>query len=302
MEKADRRVEDDRVRHALGIDIGGTNTKVARVSSEGHADVVSFPTGSDTARLITQICELQKSLNLHHAECAGVAVAGFLSSARDRLSYNPNLAWLEGFPLRDALADALGKSVLLEVDSNAACMGEYRFGAGRGSKRFLCLAAGTGLGAGMIIEGALLRFSGECIGDAGHVVVDPSGPDCPCGGRGCAEAMVSESAIVAAAKSAGTLRGVIEAAQLGDAGSIAALRQAGDYLGIAMASLAQIFMPDRVALAGGLAEAGQLVMQTAAISFRKRVNVEARREVAVVKAELGWQATVIGAAAPLLIN
>jgi glucokinase len=295
-------MEDHLVNYALGIDIGGTNTKVARVSSEGHADVVSFPTGSDTARLITQICESQKRLDSKHGGGAGVAVAGFLNPARDRLSYNPNLAWLVGFPLRDALAEALGMSILLEVDSNAACLGEYRFGAGRCSKRFLCLAAGTGLGAGMIIEGELLRFAGECIGDAGHVVVDPSGPLCPCGGRGCAEAMVSESAIVAAAESADTLRGVIAAAQRGDAPSLAALEQAGHHLGIAMASLAQIFTPDCIALAGGLAEGGQLVMGIAETSFRERVNLEARRGVAIVKAELGWQATVIGAAAPLLLK
>ena len=94
-------------------------------------------------------------------------MAGFINPAHDRLSYNPNLEWLVDFPLRDAMAEALGMETTLEVDSNASCLGEYRFGAGRGSQRFLCLVSGTGLGVGMVIDGALVRFMGECIGDAG---------------------------------------------------------------------------------------------------------------------------------------
>jgi glucokinase len=227
-------------------------------------------------------------------------VAGFLNRARDRLSYNPNLEWLVGFPLRDAIADTLGASVVIEVDSNAACLGEFRFGAGRGSQRFLCLAAGTGLGGGMIVDGALVRFMGECIGDAGHVVVDANGPECPCGGRGCAEAMVAERTIVRNAQSGATLREVIESARQGNGRAVAELASAGRALGVAMASLAQLFFPDRIALAGGLSEADSLVLPAAEASFRRSVNSEARERVAVVKAELGWRATVIGAAAPLL--
>jgi glucokinase len=288
---------------ALGVDIGGTNTKVALVNDGGDvAEMETFPTGRDQAALIASIrdaagrCRSSASIR-----GAGVAVAGFINPARDQLSYNPNLDWLVGFPLRDAMADALGATVALEVDSNASCLGEYRFGAGRGSRRFLCLVAGTGLGVGMIIDGALVRFMGECIGDAGHVVVDANGPECPCGGRGCAEAMVSERTIVQNAHSGATLRHVIENARNGNARAVAELAAAGSALGIAMASLSQIFFPDRIALAGGLAEAEDLVIPAAEAEFRRTVNAEARVHVAVVKATLGWRATVIGAAAPLLL-
>jgi glucokinase len=226
-------------------------------------------------------------------------VAGFINPARDRLSYNPNMAWLEGFPLRAAVADALCTTVALEVDSNSSCLGEYRFGAGRGSRRFLCLVSGTGLGAGMAIDGALVRFMGECIGDAGHVVVAPDGPECPCGGRGCAEAMVSESEIVRNAQSGATLREVMENARQSNGRAVEALATAGRALGVAMASLAQIFFPDCIALAGGLAEAGDLVLPHAEVAFRRSVNADARASVRVMKADLGWRATVIGAAAPL---
>jgi glucokinase len=287
---------------ALGVDIGGTNTKVALVSDTGEVSAIeNFRTGRDFASLITNIREAAvRCRGSASIEGAGVAVAGFINPARDRLSYNPNLDWLVGFPLRDAIADALGSAVTLEVDSNASCLGEYHFGAGRGSARFLCLVSGTGLGVGMIIDGALVRFMGECIGDAGHVVVDANGPECPCGGRGCAEAMVSERTIVQNAQSGATLRDVMANARQGNAGAIAALAAAGCALGVAMASLAQIFFPDRIALAGGLAEAEDLVLPAAEAEFRRTVNAEARAQVEVVKAALGWRATVIGAAAPLL--
>jgi glucokinase len=287
---------------ALGVDIGGTNTKVALVSDTGEVSAIeNFRTGRDFASLITNIREAAvRCRGSASIEGAGVAVAGFINPARDRLSYNPNLDWLVGFPLRDAIADALGSAVTLEVDSNASCLGEYRFGAGRGSARFLCLVSGTGLGVGMIIDGALVRFMGECIGDAGHVVVDANGPECPCGGRGCAEAMVSERTIVRNARCGATLRDVMANARKGDAGAMAALAAAGRALCVAMASLAQIFFPDRIALAGGLAEAEDLVLPAAEAEFRRTVNAEARAQVEVVKAALGWRATVIGAAAPLL--
>lgn len=288
---------------ALGVDIGGTNTKVALVSDSGEVSgMETFPTGRDQAALIANVRNAAgRCRGSATIRGAGVAVAGFVNPERDRLSYNPNLEWLVGFPLRDAIADALGIQVDLEVDSNASCVGEYRFGAGRGSQRFLCLVAGTGLGVGMVIDGALVRFMGECIGDAGHVVVDANGPECPCGGRGCAEAMVSERTIVQNAQSGATLRDVMASARNGNARAVAELAAAGRALGVAMASLAQIFFPDRIALAGGLAEAEDLVLPAAEAALRRAVNAEARAQVGVVKAALGWRATVIGAAGPLLV-
>jgi glucokinase len=291
--------------NALGIDIGGTDTKVALVSARGDTAMIeTFRTGADNARgLIANIREAaQRCCGDIPIRGAGVAVAGFLNPERDRLIYNPNLEWLCGFPLRDALSNALDTSVTLEVDSNAACLGEYRFGAGRGSHRFLCLVCGTGLGGGMTIDGALLRFIGECIGDVGHVVVDRDGPECTCGGRGCAEAVAGAEAIVADAHSGATLREVIARARRGEVDAVDALATAGRAIGIAAASLTQIFFPDRIALAGGLAEAGDLVLAPAAAEFRRAVNAGARGRVTMIKASLGWRATLIGAATPSLCN
>lgn len=124
---------------ALGVDIGATNTKVALVSDSGEVSgIETFPTGTgDPTKLIASIRQAaERCRHSSPIRGAGVAVAGFLNPARDRLSYNPNLEWLVGFLLLEAVAEALQATVVLEVDSNAACLGEYRFGAGRGSTRF----------------------------------------------------------------------------------------------------------------------------------------------------------------------
>jgi len=285
----------------LGIDIGGTSTKVALVGCGGETGAIeTFPTGGETQRLLARIRDAAHRCCGGASLPAGGAVAGFLDPARNRVLYNPNLQWLAGFPLKEALSQTLDTEVTLEVDANAACLAEACFGAGRGAQRFLCLVCGTGVGGGMTIDGELLRFAGECIGDVGHVVVDRGGPRCSCGGRGCAEALAGAAAIVAALPGAFTLRDVIERARHGDVQAVDALAAAGRALGIAAASLAQIFLPGRIGLAGGLAEAGELVLIPAAEAFRPAVNALARGQVEIVKAALGWRATLIGAAAPLL--
>jgi glucokinase len=131
--------------NALAIDIGGTNTKVALVSGSGDTgEITTFATSAGKApELIASIRDAaQRCCGGALIRGAGVAVAGFLNPARDRLIYNPNLPWLCEFPLKDSLSGALGVGVTLEVDSNAACLGEFCFGVARGSRRFMCLVAG----------------------------------------------------------------------------------------------------------------------------------------------------------------
>ncbi|MEN6604927.1 MAG: ROK family protein [Bryobacteraceae bacterium] len=292
---------------ALGIDIGGTNTKVALVGREGHIEALeTIPTrpedsGAQAPELVRRITESAgRCLQGYPAEAAGVAVAGFVDDGRESMIYNPNLPWLADFPLKSALSRALGMPVVLEVDSNAACLAEYRFGSGRGASRFLCLTAGTGLGGGMVVNGDLLRFTGQCLGDVGHVVLDADGPACSCGGRGCAEALVAQSRIVDQAGCMGGLLDVIQAAREGHLHARSALESAGRALGLLAASLAQIFQPDRIAFAGGLSEAGGLVLDGAQIAFLRNSSDASRDQVRIVTASLGRTSGVIGAAAPLL--
>jgi glucokinase len=278
----------------LAIDIGGTSTKVGIVTAGPTlADVQVFPTGDrDPDALVENIrcCAVYTGIS-----AVGVGVAGFVNPERDRLIYNPNLKWLVGFPLRDAIRTAFGVPVALEVDSNASCVAEYLYGSGRGSNRFLCLTAGTGLGGGMMVDGRLLRFNGGCLGDVGHMIVNSFGLPCSCGGRGCAEAFTSAGPL---GKRAGyeTFEAAVGAALHGDVRAGAEIASAGNIIGVTMASLAHVFGPDRIAIAGGVSEAGDLLLSAARDSFRYTAG-SAYRNTEIVKAHFGWQAPLIGAAA-----
>ena len=135
-------------------DIGGTTTKAAIVDSSGHLHHLNtIPSQPDVESFFAALCDLLKQTfaavdaSDHHVGGIGVAVAGFLSPQRDRLVYNSNLKWLEEFPLLDRLSQRFEQKIELETDSNSACMAEFLFGTGRGSNRFLCATAGTGLGS-----------------------------------------------------------------------------------------------------------------------------------------------------------
>jgi glucokinase len=157
----------------LCVDVGGTSTKAGVLHERGEAEFVnSISTKPDAESYLDSLAALierTRATALQQGfvtEQLGVAVAGFLDAERERLFYNPNLSWLERFPLRRRLAERFSDlAIELEADSNAATMAEYRFGSGRGSNRFLCVTAGTGLGVGMTVEGApsfCLWVHGRC--------------------------------------------------------------------------------------------------------------------------------------------
>ncbi|HEX4748973.1 MAG TPA: ROK family protein [Bryobacteraceae bacterium] len=290
----------------LCVDIGGTSTKAGVLDASGHlAFVDSIPTLSDAetymcalVRLIAGI-EVQSPYDLSQM---GVSVAGFLDDERTRLVYNSNLPWLEDFPLRERLCAAFPNiRIELEVDSNAAAVAEYRHGSGRGSRRFLCVTCGTGVGVGMTVDGVPLRFAYGCLGDMGHVIVQKDGPLCTCGGRGCAEAMISAPVLankfrtVSALQQPATLRDVIEAARVGDPLALGILTEAGEWLGLAIASMANTLFPDRIAIAGGLSAAGELILEPAERVFRNSASQAARSRTELAVASLGSSASLVGA-------
>jgi glucokinase len=291
----------------LCVDIGGTSTKIGLVSDLGEThsvrSIATLPDVETYFRHLTQLIESSLEPSITNM---GVAVAGFLDEARTRLVYNSNLSWLEDFPLKERLAAQFPQlTIKLEVDSNAATLAEYHLGSGRGSHRFLCLTVGTGLGVGFAVDGEPVRFSYGCLGDMGHIILAPDGPICTCGGRGCAEALLSSntlaaefSALKASGGENGSLRDVILAAQSGDAQASAILQRAGRWLGLAVSSMANIFFPDHIAVAGGLSAAGDLVLGPAERVFRESACVLARSQANFTRATLGSMATLIGAAWP----
>ena len=253
-------------RYALGIDIGGTTTKIAVVSEVGEVmESRSIPSdlrqGADA--FVSQIA----ANSFKTADVVGVSVAGFVNAERTRMIYNPNLAALENYPLKEALQSRLGKAVSLDADSNCACFAEYMVGVGVGSRRFLCLVLGTGAGGGMIIDGQIVRLAHGGLGDMGHVIVQPEGPVCSGGCHGCLEAMLQADA-----------------------------KPLGRYVGIALATHAAMLFPDRVAIGGGRAEAGETLLKSTELAFRSAAGPFFQEGVSIHKARLGWQAPVVGAA------
>lgn len=286
----------------LCIDIGGTSAKAGIFRPSRELEFIgSVPSRGPAESFAANLASLIDK-RPGEVQGIGVAIAGFLNEQRDRMIYNSNLPWLEDFPLRDYLARRFEGPVELEVDSNAAALAEYHLGSGAGSSRFLCLAVGTGLGVGMIIHGEPLRFAYGCMGDAGHVIVQPNGPLCPCGGHGCAEGLLSAPRLADEYRTAKglagecSLRDVIEQARAGDDVAIAILEHAGEWLGIASASLANMFYPDRIAYAGGLAEAGDLVMRRVERAFHYAAGNFTRTKVQLQRAKLGAMSTLTGAA------
>ncbi len=295
----------------LCVDIGGTSAKVGLVSANGQVShlqsIPSKPTVEEFAEKLVALITLTAAQAGPELDQMGVAIAGFVDEDRSGLAYNSNLPWLEKYPLRQRLQQSFpGYAIELEVDSNAATMAEYEFGSGRGCDRFLCLTCGTGLGVGMSVAGVPLRFAYGCMGDAGHTVVQRDGPLCTCGGHGCAEALISSDSLARNYQTLlgtgreVTLRDVIEAAQAGDAQAISVLEQAGEWLGVAVATLSNMFFPDHIAIAGGLSAAGDLVLKPAERVFRKTACLFATSKTTFGRAVLGSTATLIGAAWPFL--
>ncbi len=298
----------------LCVDIGGTSTKIGVLAHSGELTLSrELPTlGPDPEAFARRLCqEIDTAAGAARQGGValagiGVAIAGFLDDERGGMIYNSNLPWLEGYPLRDRIAKEFDLPVELEVDSNAAAIAEQRCGSGRDSARFLCVTVGTGLGVGMIIHGEPLRFAYGCLGDIGHLVLQPNGLVCTCGGRGCAEMYVSAPVLANKYRLAKriaaetTLRDVIVAAREGDAAGVAVLQEAGEWLGLAIASMANTFYPDRIAIAGGLAESGDLVMNAVDRAFRESVSDFAREKAVLGRATLGSMATLTGAAYSIL--
>ncbi len=297
------------MRLAGAIDIGGTGTKIGVVAEDGsivrrrtvatatHGEPIPLVEAiTSSLRLILDSRETQRN----PVSGVGVSVAGFLNQEHSAMVHNANLPALRNFPLRRALEDGLSLDCRLEVDSNAAVVAEHRHGAGRGSTRLLGVAVGTGLGGGVIIDGELLRYTGGCAGDLGHIIVAPNGRLCTCGARGCLEAMVNSAALSERARGR-KARDIVNSARQGDKLARKALAETGRWLGLGLASLSPIFSPDRIVVGGGMAAAGELLLDSVRASYREHARPEFRDTTRVVGSTFeGWDGMV--GAASLFLN
>jgi glucokinase len=235
------------------------------------------------------------------------------------LVFAPNLAWRR-VALSRYLEAELGLPAVADNDNTAAAWGEYVFGAARGVTDLLLVGVGTGIGGGIVTGGRLFHGAHGFAAEIGHIVMDPAGPLCGCGNRGCWEQLASGQAVVRAGRAAvgggadsalteqtngdpervtGPM--VTQAAREGDAVSIAILADVGHWLGVGIGGLVNILDPEIVVMAGGVAEAGDLLLEPARASYRDTVEAsEMRPDVPIVMAALGSHTGVVGAAALVL--
>jgi glucokinase len=293
------------MRVAGAVDIGGTRTKIGIVAEDGRIvsrAVVSTSARGDPVPLVDGIARTLRPMLLAERAArvvgVGVSVAGFLDRDHEVMIENANLPALCGFPLRAALEEKLALGCRLEVDSNASTIAEHRYGAGRGSARLLGVTVGTGLGGGVIIDGSVLRYTGECAGDLGHIILDPGGRPCSCGAQGCLEALVCSAALSERAGRRST-REIVSSANRGEQLAIDALAHVGRWLGLGLASLSPLFAPDTIVVAGGVAAAGDLLLAPTRDSYRVHATPTFRENVRIVGASFeGWEG-MVGAASLL---
>ena len=259
-------------KYALGIDVGGTNVKLGIVRQDG--EVVSFSRfpyrdhGSSAESFFPHLEEAAASLieqNPYPLVGIGVSTPGFLNADQTEPLICLATPALSGVNIPRRLGDRFGLPVRLHNDLIAHALAQYYYGVGRGVRRFMCLAIGTGLGAGVIVDGQPLTFAGGTTGDSGRLILLPGGPTCGYGVSGSAEAMCGTAAIerLALESYGHAIRAhdVIAAAQRGDdARAARIMEQVGSLIGWTIASLCAIFHPQRVALTGGTAEAGEALL------------------------------------------
>ncbi len=303
-------------RVVLGMDMGGTNLRLAVVGADGKVHrAINRPLGRDKApRPVIE--EIGGGLDELRAWCHGrefvpVAVSlgapGIIAREEGTIVFSPNLPGWRDVPLRRIIGERTGLPTGLENDANAAAFGEYWQGGGRGTRHLVMFTLGTGVGGGIISDGRLVRGSRGMAGELGHLTVAPrDGLLCNCGNRGCLEAYASATAIVARlaenwkgdGPSPPTARDAYLLAREGDEECLAIFREAGTYLGTAMANLVNTLNPEVFIIGGGAAEAWEMIVPAAEEEMRSRAIrfTDLASRVALRKAELGDLAGVIGAA------
>jgi glucokinase len=304
--------------HAIGIDIGGTKIAGALVSETGEIvseDRQPTPAG-DPAEIVRLVVSMIERLSTgHEVAAAGVAAAGFVDSAQSTVYYAPNINW-RNEPLQRLISDRVHLPITIDNDANAAGWAEFRFGAGRTVSDMTMLTIGTGVGGAIVTQGSLFRGGFGTGAELGHLRVVPDGRPCGCGARGCIEQYGSGRALLrmandiadaggiglslAAARTAnGALNGAIvgEFIAAGDPGAVHALQELGRWLGQACASLSAVLDPQLFVFGGGVAVAGDLLLDPIRESYFQHLPARGYHpEPAFVTAELVNDAGVVGAA------
>jgi glucokinase len=323
-------VEDDVIldHPVIGIDLGGTKISTALVDRSGKIiarDYQETRAAGGRDAVVRRMLDgarrvvAQARLTEEQVAAVGIGAPGPLDIENGVVVAPPNLPGWERVPLKRLVEDDLGITTFLENDANAAALGEHRFGAGQGAQHMIYVTASTGIGGGLILDGELYHGADGMAGEVGHVTVMPNGPHCNCGNQGCLEAFASGTAIAREARErvmrgvptlladlAGgdmeriTAKLVSQAAGQGDAQAQEILSEAMAYLGVGMANLVNLFNPQLIVIGGGLTNIGEPLFEAVRHAIDRRAFRAQAQTVRVVRAALGDDVGVLGAAAVAL--
>lgn len=308
----------------IGIDVGGTNVKIALVDDNGKIIYSnSVPTYAKmgyeyTVNNIKQaIKDLMKETNTTPSDIEGIGFdfPGQVDCKTGVVKLAPNIPGWVNVPIAQMIEDEFHIPTRIDNDVRCAALGELKFGAGKGCENFICITVGTGIGSGIVINGKVVRGATNAAGELGHIKLQMNGgPICGCGDTGCLEAFASGPAIVAmaqdyikggkstkfremAAAEGGEITPymVAKAAEEGDPVAKRIFEIVGEYIGIGLTSVINLLNPERVIIGGGVAESGELLLGPIRKTIKERAMVVAGNAVEIVPAQLGNSAGVIGA-------
>jgi glucokinase len=310
----------------LGIDLGGTKILALVGTDHGNTlgeSLTATPTSADPEAVAEAIASAANGavkkarIDLASIEGVGVAAAGGIQPLTGVVVESPNVRSLTGHSLVNLLRKHFSQPIVVVNDANAAALAEHRFGAGQGVANLLYMTVSTGIGGGIIINGALYQGTHGFAAEVGHVTVDANGPLCQCGRHGCLEAMASGTAIAREAKArlitgegsvlqalvtqggpdSITAERIVEALAQNDALARTVMKQGSFYLGIGLKSLVNVLDPDLIVIGGGLSNQWEIYIAPAVEVMREQAFANMGEDLPVVPPALGVQAGALGAIA-----
>ncbi|MBS5927105.1 MAG: ROK family protein [Clostridium sp.] len=311
-------------KYVIGVDLGGTKISTAISTIEGNilANVV-LPTKAEEGetavlgRIVQSIDEVivGSSTSIDEIEAIGIGSPGPLDAKKGIIITTPNLPFKD-YNLVQPLKEKYNIPVYLDNDANAAAIGEYMFGAGKGKDSIVYFTVSTGVGGGAVLDGKVYRGHTSNALEIGHTTVDPNGPRCNCGNLGCLEAISSGTAIARKGKEAVstnvetslkkydtvTSYEVFKEAEAGDEVAKDIIDNALTYLGIGVANAIATFDPEMIIIGGGVSKAGDIVFNTVKKVVNKRCFKSMAESCEIVPAGLGSDAGVVGAVALAIIE
>jgi len=296
-------------KYIIGIDLGGTNLKVALLDLKYNIvdkEIISTRSFLEKGELIIGIVHsinrVIKYNDLDKTDILGVGLGlpGPVDSRLGIVHFFPNIPGWREVGLRSILKGQLMLPVFIDNDAKIMALAEHRMGAARGFNNVLCMTLGTGIGGGIIIGGKLYRGFNNAAGEVGHLPINEYGKSCNCGSFGCLEAYIGNSRILNAArkefKKTISLEELSLLAAKGNRSAIRIWRRVGKRLGFALAGVVNILNLDAVVMGGGVSNAGRVLFDSAKESLQNQAMSVQGGHVRIFRAKLGNDAGLIGAA------